>query len=506
MFFRLCLVCAATAHAAGSKPNIVFMALDDVGWSDVGYHGSDFPTPNIDRLATEGVRLEKYYVNQVCSPTRSAFMTGRYPFHTGLQHCITIAPGSHAHIPAEVPTLAETLQAAGYSTAMVGKWHIGYASWDYTPTGRGFESFAGYLQGFVDYYTKQFYRPGVKASYGLDFWRNQSVARDAVGNYSMDFYMEEAARVLDRRNQSKPFFLYFAHQTIHTPIQAPPEAEHANACAHVTVTKDRNTLCQMASALDTAVGDFVEMLKTRDLWENTVLWVTTDNGGMPHFQEGLPASAASNFPLRGGKTTLFEGGVRGVSFVTGGWLPASASGHVVDGLLQHVDIPVTLAALAGALIPNADGLNVWDVVASGAASPRTEVPLNLDPMGCAHFGAEFNGLISGKWKLISGAAGNYDGWWSNGNYTHEPPTASAENTTVDNTSVWLFDLSEDPTERRNVALDNLGVVSTMQERLRQLADPAKGFVPSQANTVSPLALPIFHGGVWAPFLAAVEVV
>merc|ERR1712146_553023 len=119
---------------------------------------------------------------------------------------------------------------------------------------------------------------------------------------------------------------YFAHQLIHQPLQNPPEAEHALACAKVTVTENRNTLCRMASALDKSIGDFADMLKAGGLWENTVLWITTDNGGMTQFQETLPASAASNFPLRGGKTTLFEGGVRAISFVTGGLIPPAASG------------------------------------------------------------------------------------------------------------------------------------------------------------------------------------
>merc|ERR1719375_1275315 len=119
----LCLALLFVAVQAVKQPNLVMMVLDDVGWSDVGYHGSDFPTPNIDRLATEGVRLEKYYVQHVCSPTRSALMTGRYPFRTGLQHCTTLHPGSEAHIPAESPTLAEALRGVGYSTVMIGKWH-----------------------------------------------------------------------------------------------------------------------------------------------------------------------------------------------------------------------------------------------------------------------------------------------------------------------------------------------------------------------------------------------
>jgi len=380
----------------------------------------------------------------------------------------------------------------------VGKWHLGYASWDYTPTGRGFDTFAGYLQGQIDYYTKKM---GLGNVQGLDLWRNQTLADDQVGNYSMDFYMEEAARMLDTRDQSKPFFMYFAHQEIHIPLQAPPEPEYAELCADVTATGNRNTLCQMTARLDRSIGDFVDMLKARDMWENTLLWVTTDNGGMTQWQDDFPASASSNFPLRGGKATLFEGGVRGVSFVSGGFLPTSAAGRVVNGLLQHVDIPATMAALAGAQIPSADGLDVWDVVAHGAESPRTEVPVNIDPEDCAQAnGAAYNALISGKWKLISGMAGMYDGWWSNGNYTHEDPSAIATNVTVDGASVWLFDLDQDPNERTNVAAENHAVVSSMLGRVAEFAQTDNGFVHAQENKPDVRSFPVLHHGAWAPFL------
>jgi arylsulfatase B/arylsulfatase I/J len=501
--FRLPVLAAAAGAGASSQPHLVFMVLDDIGWSDVSYHGSDFPTPRIDELATTGVRLEKYYVQQVCSPTRSALMTGRYPFRTGMQHCTTLAPGSEAHIPEDVPTLAEALKGAGYSTAMIGKWHLGYASWDFTPTGRGFDSHAGYFQGEVDYFKKTFDRPGMAAATGLDFWRNRTVARDAVGTHSMDFYMAEAERLLDERDPSKPLFLYFAHQQIHTPLEAPPGEEYEAACKSVTASKWRNIVCRMANSLDSAVGNFVDMLKARGMWEDTLLWVTTDNGGMTSFRDPStpPASAASNWPLRGGKTTLFEGGVRGISFVAGGRLPVSASGRIVNDLLQHVDVPVTLAALGNATFSEADGFNVWDVVSRGAASPRSEIPVNVDPSSCmtAH-GSSLDALISGRWKLISGSAGNYDGWWNNTDYIHENVSAASEAAIVDEVKVWLFDLDEDPHERQNIALSNPDIVAKMQARLQELADINQGFAEPQDNSVKIKSAPMFHKGVWAPFL------
>ena len=181
-----------------TPPHLVMMVLDDLGWTDVGFHGSDFPTPNIDKLAKEGVILDKYYVQQVCSPTRSALMTARYPFRTGLQHTTTLMPGSEAAIPKDTSTIAEVLKRSGYSTHAIGKWHLGFQGWDDTPIGRGFESHAGYLNGAIDYYHHDFgfnfIRNGTSTKAGLDFWRNKTAAWDYDGKHTTGFYMEVRSR------------------------------------------------------------------------------------------------------------------------------------------------------------------------------------------------------------------------------------------------------------------------------------------------------------------------
>lgn len=511
---------------AASPPHIIMMVLDDVGWADVGYHGSDFPTPIIDRLATtEGVRLENYYVQQVCSPTRSALQTGRYPFRTGMQHFTTLVPGSLAAIPEDVPTIAEALKEAGYRRHAIGKWHLGYSSWKHTPLGRGYESYQGYLQGACDYYNKTI-------ASGFDFWRNKTAmweehSSQASPRYSVDAYQREAQRILDNHNPSEPLFMYFAHQNVHEPLQYPPEEVYKDNCKHVahTTPLDRNILCTMMNRLDAAIGEFEAMLKKKGMWENTVLWVTTDNGGMlpPGAGNGKVGSVSSNFPLRSGKTSLFQGGIRGASFVTGGYLPKNAWNTSVIGLLQHVDIPTTLASLAGTkLSTNQDGLNVWDTIVSGAPSPRKEVPVNVDTSrlvkaascraghksealgGCG----EFNALIQGNWKLISGWSGLYDGYSTNDPYHYDllPTNASQHYQEVDGRKVWLFDIEEDPTEANNVANQNLQIVRSMQDRLKDLASEKQGYRAPQTNLPHVRALPFLHNGTWAPFLSSDEVV
>jgi len=509
------------------------LVMDDLGWADVGYHGSDFPSPNIDRLAkTQGVRLEKYYVQQVCSPTRSALMTGRLPFRIGTQWVTTLPPGSPAALPMDVPTLAEVLSAANYSTHAIGKWHLGYAKWANTPLGRGFDSYVGYLQGAEDYYNRTMGAEtggvNIPGFTGYDFWVNKTAALDRRGIYNLVDHEAEAERVIEQRNPSKPFFMYYAPQNIHEPLQMPPEKKYSDNCAHVQDSKmgpGRHILCTMLSRLDTTVLKLEKLLKEQGLWNNTLIWATTDNGGMlPHgIVDGAAGSASSNTPLRAGKGTLFEGGVRGVSFVTGGYLPESAYGKTVEGLLQHVDIPQTLASVAGTSIPNTDGFNVWDTVVEGKASPRTEVIVNLDTseetkmfnaVNNKNYGGygEFDALIQGKWKLIKGNSGMYDGWNTNDPYNISQPNASQVFVEVHDKSsllnekkkVWLFDLDADPTERQNLALANPEQVQKMLASITEYTKKENGYTNPGYNLPLPRSLPAAHNGTWAPFLGDKE--
>lgn len=431
------------------------------------------------------------------------------------------------------------LTCTAFEPSCVVQWHLGYAQWADTPTGRGFDSYAGYLQGGEDYYTH-------KLQNGMDLWRNQTAAWDAYGKHSTAFFMEEAKRVLDTRNPTQPMFMYFAHQEVHAPLEVTPDSVDLQACVHENVTSPigkeatagRHTLCTMASNMDTAVGVFVDMLKAKAMWDNTLLWLTTDNGGMTYGinADGAPAiavSVSSNWPLRAGKATLFEGGVRGVSFVAGGYVPVVARGKTRTELMQHVDLPVTMAKLAGATwtMGTPDGYDVWDAVVGGAILNRTEIPVNVDTCVGATGGppcassSKFNALIwkldkppnVGTWKIIEAnqyapicpnttwctGAGLYDGWWTNDPYTHVPFNATTQGampaTDLKKGGIWLFDLSVDPNEERNVAAANPQVVKDMRARLAALADPKNGYQDPQTNFPSPLSLPILHNGTWAPF-------
>eukprot|EP01065_Artemidia_motanka_P007434 TRINITY_DN1369_c3_g1_i1.p1 TRINITY_DN1369_c3_g1~~TRINITY_DN1369_c3_g1_i1.p1 ORF type:complete len:525 (+),score=166.56 TRINITY_DN1369_c3_g1_i1:78-1577(+) len=489
---------AAAAAAAAPRPHLVLMVLDDIGWADLSMRGSSFPTPNLDSLAQGGVLLDRYYVQPVCSPTRSSFMTGRYPFHTGMQHFDTLMPGTEAHLPLDVPTLPELLKETGYETHMVGKWHLGYAKHKYTPVGRGFQTYMGYLQGQVDYYN---HTVGVKNTpiNGYDFWDNTSGVLEAMwgddGTYTMGKYVQYAEKVIDNLSPGKSLFLYYTHQEIHIPIEYPPQAKYAELCSKVpkdvpSEMMNRQALCSMISDLDERVGDFVTLLKQKEMWSNTLMFVSTDNGGMTHWAEIWPASTSSNWPLRGGKTTLFEGGVRGTAFVTGGFVPEAARGTVLKDLMHAVDVVPTLAGRGG-VSPQAswDGEDMWGRIAGTA--PERDTPREI-PVNVYDDGKNYSAIIHGDMKLIQGFWGLCDGYWTcTEPYQHV--------STKEKALIKLFNLTEDPTETTNLAPSMPDVVADLQKRLLQWADPKNGYLAPQFNLLHPRAIPVLHNGTWAPF-------
>jgi len=279
-------------------------------------------------------------------------------------------------------------------------------------------------------------------------------------------------------------------------------------------------LCAMASKLDESVGRLVRSLKQASLWENTIIWAVSDNGGMTHWGDGFPASASSNWPLRGGKATLFEGGVRSASFITGGWLPRSTAATKYKHLLHVSDILPSLTSAAGIQLPADvpfDGVDAWEHIMNRSASvPRTEVPINIDtnpisqvPQILPHPGdglANFSAVIAWPWKLILGVTCNpgivgadkvMDGWWTVNNYSRIlPPAEDPE----DKESAMLFNLEKDEAEHHNVAAQNPEIVKTMTDRIQNYwANRDTGFVRAQLNVPMPLSNPKLHNWTWSPF-------
>ena len=505
------LAAAACAAAAPQRPHVVMFVIDDLGWADVGYKngtGLEPATPFLNSLTKEAVQMGSYYTQPVCSPTRSCFMQGRYPFHQGLQHYNTIMPASLAAMPLDQPTLPELLLKLNYTTHAVGKWHLGYASWKNTPLERGFNSYKGYMQGEIDYYNKTFQVPKKFLPWptiiGKDWWVNKTADKNDLA-YSKYAYDDEFTRVLDTYDVSQqeehPLFLYFANQLAHVPLEVPDT--YLSVCQAITDAK-RKTYCGMLSAVDDSLNKVVTTLKAKNMWDKTLLIVTTDNGGMPNVPGSFPPSAGSNFPLRAGKGTVFQGGVRSIGMVAGGVVPAAVRGTTVgekgvgSEMTHAVDwLPTVLTLVGGeSLIPaNVDGEDIWAVLTQKAAVKRTSVPLNINMHIGYPDGGHQVGLVSTDgWKIImsnvTGPVFHYDGWYP------VPPAKIIPAPPTTTPGLFLFNLNDDPNEHTNLFATNPEMVQKLNGTLNEWM---KTYMPPQANMLDPLGLPELHGGVWAPF-------
>eukprot|EP00640_Fibrocapsa_japonica_P000650 CAMPEP_0113938188 /NCGR_PEP_ID=MMETSP1339-20121228/4598_1 /TAXON_ID=94617 /ORGANISM="Fibrocapsa japonica" /LENGTH=613 /DNA_ID=CAMNT_0000941181 /DNA_START=341 /DNA_END=2182 /DNA_ORIENTATION=+ /assembly_acc=CAM_ASM_000762 len=264
-------------------------------------------TPNIDRLASEGIVLDSHYVLPVCTPTRSALLTGKYPIRTGLQHWV-ILPDQPYGLPLEEKILPQYLKDLGYRNHMVGKWHLGMVTDQYTPTARGFDSFFGFLTDAEHYYNHTNDVLGIE---GYDFWDGRTpVALDYEDQHSMPLYQQRALEILDSHNPDTPLFLYLALQAPHEPLE-PLEEDLALYPADSYPDPARRRYSALVTSVDRTMGAVVQTLKNNAMWEDTLLVFSADNGGNVH-------AGASNWPLRGSKKSLWEGGTRSVTFVAGG--------------------------------------------------------------------------------------------------------------------------------------------------------------------------------------------
>jgi arylsulfatase A-like enzyme len=424
----------ATVLQAADQPNIIFILADDLGNTDLGYRGSDIKTPNIDKLANEGVRLENFHGMPVCTPARAALMTGRYPMRYGLQ-TLVIFPSHTYGLPTDERTLPLALREAGYSTYMVGKWHLGHADRKYWPQNRGFDHFYGNLVGEVDYFTKM--RGGL-----VDWQRNGKFFQEK--GYYLDLIGDEAVKLIEKQDKNKPFFLYFASLAPHAPYQA----KKADEDRYAATIKDptRRTYAAMITSVDDQVGRIVAALDKQGLRKNTLIIFSSDNGGPrsaviasgAHSPEERAASGvkqeslpASNGDLRGGKGSLHEGGVRVPTIFN--W-PAKLKPRVVSEPLDMVDIMPTVLALAGGKASPEkplDGKDIWATVAEGRPSPHEDILVNVEA---------FRGsVIKGNWKLIK--------------------VALLPGKTE------LFDLAADPGEKNNVAEQHPEIVRDLETRL-----------------------------------------
>ncbi|GAB6019685.1 Arylsulfatase, variant 2 [Chamberlinius hualienensis] len=394
-------------------------------------------------------------------------MTGYYPFRTGLQHSNleTLLP---AGLPTHFSSLPEELKILGYSTHMVGKWHLGYCNWNYTPTYRGFDTFLGYYTGDETYFSHE------NEGY-LDLRNNTDVVHHLNGTYSADMFSVRAVEILRYHNQSIPLFVYLPFQSVHAPLQVP--TKYIELYKHIKDPSRRN-FSAMVTAMDDAVGQVVEALKQYQLYDNSIIIFTTDNGGQILY-------GGNNYPLRGNKGTLWEGGTRGPALVHSPML--FKSGYISNEIMHAVDWFPTLIALAGGKAKaGVDGVNQWKMISNGSVSSRKQFIYNID-----NFNGSLNAAIRvGGYKLIVGNPGKPDGWY--------PPKRYAKTGLHKSTykiRFYLFNLKDDPTERHNLAKKLPKKVKQMWAILAEyVAQAVVPFRPPQ----DPYGSPIYWGGVYSP--------
>lgn len=424
----------ASLTLSPARPNIIVILCDDLGYGDLSCYGAkSYKTPNIDKLAANGVRLTSYYSGSPgCSPARAALMTGCYPQRVGFPQ--VLMPKAKQGLAPSEETLPEVLRAAGYRTSMIGKWHLGDHP-EAAPTKHGFEAFYG-LPYSNDMWPKNGKYPSLWLQRNGEWLKEIRTLEDQAMLTTL--YTDEAIRTI-HRNQRSPFFLYLAHSMPHVPIGAQPKFRGATDTPYGDSVLD----------IDHSVGRIQSELKRLRLDRNTLIVFTSDNGPWSPYGD----HSGSSGPFRGHKGTSFEGGMR-VPFIVS-W-PVQLKARVSDGIAASMDLLPTLASFAGAEHRpklRIDGLNLSRFLGTGGKSPREDY--------FYYYPGELRGIRVGPWKLqlphrdrvMTGVPGK-DG-----------KSAGEENLPV---GLALYNLSSDPGERKDLAASQPQVIENLMERVQMM--------------------------------------
>jgi len=409
------------------KPNVLLLVADDAGWHDVGYHQSEIKTPTIDNLIKTGVELNRFYVYPTCSPTRAALLSGRNPSRYGILG--PIAMRSKQILPPETMTLPALLQKNGYVTAITGKWHLGLRP-ENGPLKYGFDYTYGYLHGQIDQYTHK-YKNGDRS------WHRNDVFIEEEG-HATDLITREAMQFIKKmKGKNKPFFLYVPFSVPHYPLQ---EEDKWVKPYKFIENKSRRLYAASMTHMDDAIGRLLQTLAEEQLRENTLVIFLSDNGAQenwtPDFEydrkHGPYDQLGNNQPLRDWKGSLYEGGIRVPAVLN--W-PQQLSPHQVEQIISVTDIYPTVAHLAGIHVDpdlHLDGLNAWPAIARGDS---------LETRYLYWRTSEQSALIKGRWKLVSASG------------------------TADLTAVELYDVQDDPEEKKDIAAHHQQKVAELKRLL-----------------------------------------
>lgn len=408
----LCLFVGLPAIASNDRqPNIVVILADDLGWQDMAMYDGWVKTPHLEAMAREGMRFTDFHTNSsVCSPTRAAFLTGRYQQRVGIVDVIVGSREPDQGLRPTTPTIPRVFKDNGYATAMFGKWHCGHQD-EYNPIHHGFDEFVGFLNGGSDFHNHGNWRVG------LEKQDVPGYTTHIITNRGVDFI---------KRNKEKPFFLYLSHAAVHNPYQTiedTPENRVPGEKKHAINDKNRARYKWMLEDLDKGVGQVLDTLKAQGLAENTLVFFFSDNGAV--------GMAPKEFrPLRGGKFSQYEGGHRVPAIA---WWPGKIKpGVQSDALVLGFDLFPTFADIAGLTKSkpnNFDGVSFKDHLVEQADFPDRDIFFGYEPkLGTA--------LRSGKWKMIIKAG-----------------------------DIQLYDLEADIKESTNLAAEHAERVKAMRQAI-----------------------------------------
>ncbi|OYP38929.1 sulfatase-like hydrolase/transferase [Rhodopirellula sp. MGV] len=452
LFFAACSqVNLRDANAEQTKPNVVVLLADDLGWNAVGYHNTDFVTPHIDSIVQSGMELDRFYVAPMCSPTRAGLMTGRYPIRYGLARAV-IPPYRDFGLPTDETTLPEALAKLDYEhRGIFGKWHLGHRRAKWHPVARGFTHFHGHYNGAIDYF--ELTREDVRD------WHDNYDASDEQG-YATDLIAESVSSwIKDVASDDKPYLCYVPFNAPHSPFQA-----HEEAIEKFASMKDGNrkepTRKQIYAAMiwemDQGIGKILDAIRETGEEDNTIVWFLSDNGGVGNIRE-------NNDPLRGSKLTVYEGGIRVPAAVK--WPAKITAGQSSDVLCGYIDVMPTLLDIAGHTANNAtthpvDGISLLNVL-TGNNSDQTA----LNRPWFSYHGQsgeqdEHLAVIADGWKLkVNG-----------------PRLKSLEQLSDGTNRVELFHLAKDPNEKANLVDSKTG----LRDRLGKMLVDYRKLQPSDS--------------------------
>ena len=415
-----------------NNPNVVIILTDDLGWGDVSYHGSHIPTPNIDKLAEDGMELNRFYSNPVCSPTRASLLTGLHIFNHGVVRPFMNPAAEQTGMPPELKIMPQYFKEAGYQTALSGKWHLGTAKEEFWPTNRGFETSYGHMTGGIGYFDHT-------AAGRLDWHRNESSLREE--GYSTELIANEAINIIKNKDQNRPLFLYVAFNAPHTPIEAPLQS--IEKFSYLEDERDQ-VYAANVNALDNEIGKIIKAIEDEDLLEETIILFFSDNG--PVFDinpivkviaPNLINAKGSTAGLSGSKTSALEGGIRVPAVL---WWKGIIEKEKSNQFFFIQDVLPTLLTAANIKTSDKDkfdGDDKWSNLLTGQIVPPRNAFIG------ARVISDERALFNDVWKL----------------YSAKPVLAPVS------PSYKLFNIIEDPFEQNDLSKQRPEIFNAMKKTI-----------------------------------------